>query len=160
MTLPNRAIFDTVENRKAVASIIREIRPELLFVPYWEDAHPDHVQANALCEAARFYAKFSKTDMPHEPWYPRKMLCYFSTHLRVRISPSFIFDISAHLDTKMKSIQAYESQFVVHPKNAERIDVIRREAQYWGDQIGVAAGEPFLCRENVRIAEAAAIFAL
>jgi len=156
--LKNREIYDTVESRKKIAEVIRSVRPTILFAPYWEDAHPDHVQASALVDAARFYAKFVKTDLQHEPWYPRRELYFLSTHIRVKLSPSFVFDISDHVDTKMAAIRAYASQFVQHAKNAERLEVIQSEARYWGGQIGAKAGEPFVIREAVRVMSARALF--
>ncbi len=45
LPLPNRYLADTVENRVAVAEVIREVRPEIVFLPYGVDAHPDHVAA-------------------------------------------------------------------------------------------------------------------
>jgi bacillithiol biosynthesis deacetylase BshB1 len=152
--LKNRELFDTVESRKRVAEIIREVKPTMICGPYWEDAHPDHVQASALVDAARFYAKFVKTDLRHEPWYPKRQLYFFSTHMRVKMSPSFVFDISAHLEGKMAAIRAYESQFIQHAGNTERLEVIRNEACYWGSQIGVHAGEPFVCREYIAVRSA------
>jgi bacillithiol biosynthesis deacetylase BshB1 len=149
--LRNRELFDAVEGRKRIAEVIREIRPTVLCAPYWEDAHPDHVQASALVDAARFYSKFVKADLRHEPWYPRRQLYFFSTHMRVKLNPSFIFDISEHLDGKMAAIQAYESQFVAHSGNAARLEVIRNDARYWGSQIGVQAGEPFVCKEYIGV---------
>jgi bacillithiol biosynthesis deacetylase BshB1 len=160
LDLPNRAVFDTVENRKKVAAVIREIRPSLLFGPYWEDLHPDHVQAAALVESSRFYAKFVKSDLPYDPWFPRKHLHYFSTHIRVRFAPSIVYDISSHIDTKMASIAAYESQFVRHVGNAVRLEAIRNEALYWGSQIGVVAAEPLICKESVKVSTASALFDL
>jgi bacillithiol biosynthesis deacetylase BshB1 len=158
LCLKNREIFDNIENRKKLAEVIRSIRPTILFAPYWQDAHPDHVQASALTDAARFYAKFVKTDLAGQPWYPRREFYYFSTHLRVKIAPSFIFDISDHLDRKMQAICAYESQFVKHPSNAKRIDAIRTEAIYWGGEVGVSAGEPFVSKEQIRLASVNALF--
>lgn len=156
--LKNREIFDTVENRCVVASVIREIQPTILFGPYGEDVHPDHVQAAQLVEAARFYSKFVKSDMDFEPWYPRKHLHFFSTHLKVRFNPSFIYDISPYIDKKMESVTAYHSQFVANISNAKRLDEIRNEAIYWGNQIGVLAGEPFLCREPIRVVKSETLF--
>jgi bacillithiol biosynthesis deacetylase BshB1 len=158
--LPNREIFDTVENRKKVAEIIRDTKPSIVCAPFWQDAHPDHVSASALVDAARFYAKLVKTDLAHQAWYPRKQLYFFSTHLRIQISPSFVFDISGFLDEKIAAIRAYKSQFVDHPGNAKRVDSIRNEALYWGSQIGVQAGEPFVCRENLRVSSPAALLGL
>jgi bacillithiol biosynthesis deacetylase BshB1 len=158
--LKNRELFDTVENRKKVAAVIREFKPSILFGPYWEDVHPDHVQCAALVESARFYAKFVKSDLPFDPWYPRKHLHYFSTHIRVRFSPSFIFDISPWLDRKIDAIRAYESQFVTHTGNSARLEAIRHEALYWGDQVGAQAGEPFVCKELVKVGSAQSLFGL
>lgn len=160
LTLKNREIFDTVENRKIVASLIREVRPTLLFGPYWDDVHPDHAQAAALVDSARFYAKFVKCDLPHEPWYPKKHLHFFSTHIKVRYQPSFIFDVSEHLETKMKAIAAYESQFLEHKGNNRRLEEIRSEAIYWGHQVGGSAGEPFVCREAIKLSTSEALFSI
>lgn len=147
--LKNREIFDTVENRKLLAAAIRRCKPEIMFIPYWEDGHPDHISASALGIAARFYAKLSNTDIAGEPVYPRKTFFYFCTHIRPKVIPSFIFDISAHFEAKMSSIRAYKSQFADNPKNAVFLDTIIKEASYWGAQIGTAYGEPFVCKEQI-----------
>ena len=70
LTQPNRYLFDTVEARIELAQVMREFRPRTLFVPYADDAHPDHIAASAIAVAARFYAKFTKTDMLGEPFFP------------------------------------------------------------------------------------------
>src|SRR5207237_3758974 len=64
--LPNRSLEPTLDARRELAIVIRRTRPKWLFAPYWIDAHPDHVAATQLVEAARVWAKLSKTDMPGE----------------------------------------------------------------------------------------------
>jgi bacillithiol biosynthesis deacetylase BshB1 len=149
LDLPNRYLMDTVENRRRVAEVIRRVRPELLFVPYWEDAHPDHVQAARLSEGARFYAKLTRSEIPGDVHYPRRVIHFFSTHYRLHRRPSFLFDITETFDTKMHSLAAYESQFNEARGNTWILDVIRTEAAYFGGLIGVAYAEPFLLREEV-----------
>lgn len=149
--LPNREVVDSIENRKKLAAAIRAIKPEILFVPYWQDAHPDHIAAAQLAEAARFYCKLVKSDIPGEPCHPRKVFHFFSTHIKLKIEPSLIVDISSFIEQKINSIAAYHSQFSLNPVNQNRIAEIRTEAAYWGAQIGVAYGEPFVCRENLAI---------
>ncbi|RIL04461.1 MAG: bacillithiol biosynthesis deacetylase BshB1, partial [Proteobacteria bacterium] len=151
LDLKNREVFDTVENRKKLAAIIREVRPKLLCIPYWEDGHPDHIQSCALGEAARFYAKLVKSDLPHAPHYPRKILHYFCTHIRPKIQPSFVFDITAQIDRKMRAIEAYRSQFIINQANSKVLEWVRTESAHWGFQIGVEFGEPFIGREHIRI---------
>ena len=62
----------TLEARAQLAGVFRQTRPRWIFAPYWIDAHPDHVAATELIEAARFWSKLSKTDMPGEPHHPEK----------------------------------------------------------------------------------------
>src|SRR5438552_3299495 len=83
-----------------------------LIAPYWDDSHPDHVAASALVDAARFWAKLTKTDLPHEPFYPPRILYYFSVHLRLHPRPSFILDITPYLEEKMRALACYRSQFI------------------------------------------------
>src|SRR5262249_27655542 len=81
--LPNRSLVADLEARRQLAGVLRQLRPRYLFAPYWEDAHPDHVAASALVDAARFWSKLSKTDLPGQPHYPARIIYYFSVHLRL-----------------------------------------------------------------------------
>ena len=65
--LPNRRLRATLAARAALAGVIRRVRPRWLFAPHWIDAHPDHVAATRLVEAARFWAKLTKCELPGEP---------------------------------------------------------------------------------------------
>ena len=111
--LPNRSLQADLESRRALASVFRLTRPKIIVAPYWEDAHPDHVVASRLADDARFWSKLSKSDMPGEPYWPPKMLYFFSIHLRIHPKPAFVFDITPHIDAKMSAIRCYESQFPV-----------------------------------------------
>ena len=62
----NRQLFDSVEAREELATVLRRLRPRIMFMPYALDAHPDHVAAAQIALAARFYGKFVKTEMPGE----------------------------------------------------------------------------------------------
>jgi bacillithiol biosynthesis deacetylase BshB1 len=149
--LPNRSLVADLEARRKLAVALRELRPRTVFAPYWEDAHPDHVAASALVDAARFWAKLTKTDMPGEPFYPDRIIYYFSVHLRLHVQPSFVLDISAHIDKKMEALACYRSQFIEGrpSKPPTFLDDLRDRARYWGWAIGTGYGEPFLSREIV-----------
>jgi bacillithiol biosynthesis deacetylase BshB1 len=152
LDLPNRSLEHTLDARRKVAEVIREVRPDMLFVPYWVDAHPDHLAACAIAEAARFWAKLTKTDMRGEPHYPRRVYHFFSTHYNLHIDPSFIVDISQHVETKMGAIRAYASQFSDARGNAWILDEIRDFNRYFGRLIYREYGEPVLCREEIGVA--------
>jgi bacillithiol biosynthesis deacetylase BshB1 len=151
LELPNRSLVADLDARARLAGVIRELRPRVLFAPYWEDAHPDHVAASALVDAARFWAKLTKTDLPGQPHYPQRILSYFSIHLRIHPRPSFILDVSNHIDRKMQAIACYRSQFIEgRPATPPTLlDDLRDRARYWGWAIGARYGEPFVSREEI-----------
>lgn len=145
--LPNRQVVHSVATRHLLAAEIRRHRPDWLFVPYPLDAHPDHIAVTRIAEDARFDAKLSKTDIPGEPCYPKRIIYYFCTHLRLSIEPTFCIDVSQLMDIKMAAIAAYESQFVRN--NSTVPAMVRTVGAYFGTRIGVAYAEPFFCHEVV-----------
>jgi bacillithiol biosynthesis deacetylase BshB1 len=149
--LANRSLVADLEARRRLAVVLRQLRPRFLLAPYWEDAHPDHVAASALVDAARFWAKLTRTDMPGQPHYPQRIFYYFSVHLRLHPRPSFVLDITPHIEAKMQAIACYRSQFIEgRPTRPPTIlDDLRDRARYWGWAIGTGYGEPFVCREEV-----------
>ncbi|MBN8624084.1 MAG: bacillithiol biosynthesis deacetylase BshB1 [Planctomycetes bacterium] len=151
--LTNRKLEHTLEARALLAGKIRELRPRWLFAPYWVDAHPDHVAAVGLIEAAKFWAKLTKTDMPGEPFFPERIWNYNCVHLRVVEKPAFVVDISAYWEQKEAAIRCFESQFITgrSQEPPTMIDRLRDQAAYWGWSIGVRYGEPFMCRETVGV---------
>lgn len=147
--LPNRSLEATLEARRQLATVFRRVRPRLLFAPYWVDAHPDHVAALELIEAARFWSKLSKSDLPGEPHHPARIIHYFCVHLRLVTPPTFVLDITPYWERKRAAIECYHSQFIAgRPEEPPTfIDRLRDQAAYWGWSIGTHYGEPFACRE-------------
>ena len=149
--LTNRSLEPTLEARAKLAGVIRQTRPRWIFAPYWIDTHPDHVAATQLIEAARFWAKLSKTDLPAAPHYPERILYYFCVHLRAIIEPSLIMDISPYWEKKQAAIECYRSQFVDNqpPIGPTFIEQLRERAAVWGWSIGVPYGEPLASRQPI-----------
>ena len=150
LDLPNRYLMDGIGARKKVAAVIRKIRPQIIFLPYWIDAHPDHVQTTQIGEAARFYAKLTKSDIPGEPCYPSHIFYYLCSHFRVHVTPSFILDISKEFEKKLQIARVYQSQFAYDDARWKYIShTITAKNQYYGNLIRVDYGEPFMSREQV-----------
>ena len=151
--LPNRSLEHDLESRRVLAEVFRLTRPNIVLAPYWEDAHPDHVAASRLADAARFWAKLTKTDMVGEPFWPRRMYYFWSIHLRIHPKPAFVHDISDVIEQKMQAVRAYESQLVTgRPQDFPTVlDDINDRARYWGWTIGTGYGEPFACREEIGV---------
>jgi len=149
--LPNRSLEHTLEARAKLAGVIRQQRPRWLLAPYWVDAHPDHASAVELIEAARFWSKLTKTDLPGTPHHPERILNYSCVHLKVLLQPAFVLDISPYWEAKRRAIECFQSQFIEgRPTTPPTfIDRLRDQAAYWGWSIGVEYGEPFMSREPI-----------
>jgi bacillithiol biosynthesis deacetylase BshB1 len=149
--LPNRSLEPTLDARAKLAGVFRRTRARWIFAPYWVDAHPDHVAATELIEAARFWSKLTKTELPGKPHYPSRILYYYCVHLRAIPQPAFVLDISDYWEKKQAAIECYRSQFVDNqpPEPPTLIDRLRHQAATWGWSIGTRYGEPFASREPI-----------
>ena len=145
--LRNRFVQHDIDSRHKAAGLLRKERPDVVFIPYPEDAHPDHVASTRIVEDARFDAKLTKIDLPGEPWHVPRLIYYFCTHLKIVPQPSFIFDTTGHHERKMESILAYESQFVMRAQNRRITEWVDASATYFGSRIGADRGEPFFLKE-------------
>ncbi len=140
-----------IEARAKLAGVFRQTRPRWVFAPYWVDAHPDHVAAVELIEAARFWAKLTKTDLPGEPHHPERIYHYYCVHLRQIPQPALILDISDFWERKRAAIACYRSQFIEgRPQDPPTfLDRLRDQAATWGWAINTRFGEPITCREPI-----------
>jgi len=147
--LPNRTVEHTVEARHKVAGVIREFGAEIVFTPFFEDAHPDHRAVTRIVEDARFDAKLTNIDLPGEPIYPRWLFYYYATHLRWVANPNFCIDVTGFEDVKKRSIVAYHTQFVLPEKNRRVVEWVDSALDYFGSRIGVSSAEPFYTKEPI-----------
>ncbi|KAA3620085.1 MAG: bacillithiol biosynthesis deacetylase BshB1 [Calditrichaeota bacterium] len=159
LDIPDGQISNTQVNRLKIIKEIRAQRPRVVFVHHWEARHPDHQHASEVVKDAVFLAGLKQIDTGQKPWRPFKIIYYAN---RFEFTPSFIVDISAHFDTKMRSLYAYSSQF--HDPNKKNqseaetaishplfIKSIETRALQYGTYLGVKYGEPFLVREPINI---------
>jgi len=145
--LPNRTVEHTIAARHGVAGVMREHQASIVFLPFFEDAHPDHVATTRIVEDARFDAKLTKIDLPGEPIYTKWLIYYYCTHLRWVTNPTFCLDITEQMDRKIDAINAYETQFVIPEKNRKVVGWLRQMNGYIGSRIGSEYAEPFYTKE-------------
>jgi bacillithiol biosynthesis deacetylase BshB1 len=148
--LKNREVVHTVEARHRVAAIYRQLRPEVIFLPYPEDAHPDHLAVTRIGEDARFDGKLTKSAIPGEPWYCKRIIYYFCTHLRFNFPATFCLDITPFWEKKLAAIKCYQSQFYTGKVGAESGAVVRYVTtigSYFGGTINRTYAEPFFTKE-------------
>ncbi|OAB32586.1 bacillithiol biosynthesis deacetylase BshB1 [Paenibacillus macquariensis subsp. defensor] len=145
--LPDRGLFMTPDNVKAVTEVIRVHAPRIIFAPYWEDRHPDHVACSKLVEEAVFNAKLRRY-MPESPFVNVDQLYfYFINDLG---KADLIVDISKQYDMKEKALSCYRSQFeksvtesVVTPLNQGYIERVKSRDRLVGQRRLVPFAEGF-----------------
>jgi len=169
LDIPDGRVENTWENRLKVASVIREMRPRVVILPYWKGRHPDHYTTSVLGYEACFLAGLAKLALssqlsatsqtnsgtekavslaPHRPF----KIIYATLYYDVR--PTFVVDISQQFEQKFASILAYKTQFSdqeagkdlfpAHDEIRARVDSM---ARYYGMLGGVTYAEPFLQKE-------------
>ena len=152
---PDARLENTLTARLTLAMKIRELQPRVVILPYWEARHPDHYRCGEMGFEACFLAGLKKIDEYSEPHRPQKIL-YSSLYADVK--PSFIVDISSQFERRMAALLSYVSQYgsmgegsTLFPDEAEIRDRLGAIARFYGNQIGVKYGEPFVVKEAVRI---------
>ncbi len=63
LDIPDGRVENTWENRLKVARVIREQRPKVVILPYWEGRHPDHYTTSRLGYEACFLAGLAKLEV-------------------------------------------------------------------------------------------------
>ncbi|HEV3207240.1 MAG TPA: PIG-L family deacetylase [Terriglobales bacterium] len=88
LDIPDGRVENTWENRLKAVRVIREQRPRVMILPYWEGRHPDHYTASVLGYEACFLAGLAKLDVDLDAGdSPAKVtsdLTGASPHLRAR----------------------------------------------------------------------------
>lgn len=158
LDLPDGNVENTLANRLKVAAVLRRLRPRVVILPYWQGRHPDHYTSATLGYEACFVAGLKKLELPAElgaeglaPHRPYKVV-YASLYADVR--PTFVVDITAHVETRFEALMAYRSQYGDQSAGAGLFvpeDDIRERmfatARHYGLLAGVKYAEPFVQKE-------------
>jgi len=157
---PDARLENTISARMTLAIKIREARPRVVILPYWEGRHPDHYRTAELGYEACFLAGLKKLDEYSEPHRPYKIL-YASIYANV--TPSFVVDISAQFERRMAALLSYRSQYgggeggELFPDEREIYERLGAIARFYGNLVGVKYGEPFVVKETMVVEDVVAL---
>ena len=142
------------ENRLKIAAVLRRLRPRVVILPYWQGRHPDHyttahARLRSLLRCRPLEARPpAEHGAPHRPY----KILYASLYADVR--PTFVVDITPHIETRLASLLAYRSQYGNQTTGSGLFvpeDDIRERtfatARHYGLLAGVRYAEPFVQRE-------------
>ncbi len=154
--LPDAALENSREYKLAIAQKIRELRPRTVILPYWEGRHPDHYTTGRMGYEACFLAGLAKVPLEGRPHRPHKII--YSTLYVPSLRPTFVVDITAQFEKKLKAILCYASQFSpqkdmqnLFPSGRDLRERVGSLARHFGLMIGARYGEPFVTREVAQV---------
>ena len=151
LNLTDGAVENTLENRIKIVRVLRQLRPRVVILPYWQARHPDHSIVATLGYEACFLSGLAKVETGLPPHRPFKIV-YASLYADVR--SSFIVDITPFIEQRHAALMAYRSQYANQPAGSALFvpeEEIRErtfaEARHYGLLAGVRYGEPFVQKE-------------
>lgn len=155
--LPDTGLHNTDETRRTVVSLLRQLRPRVVILPFPIGRHPDHRVASELGRDACFLSGLTKYPAAGDLHKVEKIV-YAMAYREDAVKPTFVVDISDEFETKLEAIACHASQFEgavaageLYPTGQALQDLIRTQNQHYGSLIRTSYGEPFLTDETIRI---------
>ena len=148
-------------HQRLVIQMIRKYQPEIILANAPEDRHPDHGRSAKLVSDAAFLSGLRKIEthldgVQQEAWRPTYVFHYIQDRF---IQPSFVVDITAHMDKKIESILAYTTQFnstggdepQTYISTPQFLETVKARAMMLGKRIGVGYAEGYITEKIIGI---------
>lgn len=154
--LPDRGLAATAEHIAAVTAEIRKYAPRIVFAPFYQDRHPDHIACSRLVEEAVFNAKLRRY-MPELPAVLVEDLFFY--FINDWINPDLVVDVTDHYETKLEALGCYRSQFglapaedaVATPLTDGYVERVRARDSLLGQSKRIAFAEGFAVKTPFRV---------
>ncbi|HKK38638.1 MAG TPA: bacillithiol biosynthesis deacetylase BshB1 [Cryomorphaceae bacterium] len=161
--LPDGFLNNVKEQQLAIIPFIRKYRPDIVLANALADRHPDHGMAAALAAKSCFLSGLKaiptkdENGNAQEAFRPRAVYHYNQDRF---LQPDFVVDISDEWEQKVKSIQAFSSQFYSGKEDNEPVTPIstpefmkflESRARDYGRSIGVQFGEGFVADRTIGV---------
>lgn len=150
------------EHQLQLIAAIRKYRPEIVLANILNDRHPDHGRAGHLIADACFLSGLEKIvtkdadGKDQKKWRPKYILHYIQDWFH---DPDLIIDVSDVFEQKMRSVEAYTTQFHVEGQVQEGtetyistpdfLESIVARARMLGKRIGVKYAEGYICEKKI-----------
>ncbi|SKA10230.1 bacillithiol biosynthesis deacetylase BshB1 [Sediminibacterium ginsengisoli] len=149
------------KHQRMVIEVIRKYKPEIILANAPEDRHPDHGRSAKLVADAAFLSGLRKIETfsngtAQEAWRPKYVFHYIQDRF---IQPSFVVDISAYMDQKIKAVLAYTTQFnspgtdepQTYISSPQFLETVKARAMMLGKRIGVQFAEGYITEKIIGI---------
>ncbi len=113
---PTRGSQVVPEHKDPMVAAIRRLRPRVVLLQHWEQRHPDHAAASRIVYDACFLAGLRNYRPDLGPAFRPAKLVYAVTMTEANdLVPTFVVDVTAFWETKLRAIAAFASQFTPAP---------------------------------------------
>ncbi len=146
-------------HQRKVIEMIRKYQPDIILANAFEDRHPDHGRSAKLVADAAFLSGLRKVETVSDGstqhiWKPAYVFHYIQDRF---IQPSFVIDITDHMDKKMEAILAYSTQFFnpdlnepqTYISSSQFLETVKARALMLGKRIGVAYAEGYYTEKTI-----------
>lgn len=143
--------FFSIDERHIMrlVELIRRCKPSIILANAVDDRHPDHGRASQLVRQAFFYSGLRRIAILGTTAHRAKALYYYIQDKQ--LEPEFCVDVTPHIETKMRSISAFSTQFNVDKNETVQTPIssgkftefIKAKMQVFGRSIGVDYAEGF-----------------
>ncbi|NEW06045.1 bacillithiol biosynthesis deacetylase BshB1 [Paenibacillus sp. SYP-B3998] len=147
--LPDRGLSLNQSCIERITLEIRKYRPKIVFAPYWQDRHPDHIACSHLIQEAVFNAKLRKYAPETEPVNVQQLYFYFINDV---YEADLMVDVTDYYDKKIAALSAYRSQFVTGqdtvatPLNQGYVERVEARDRLMGQKRMIHYAEGFVSR--------------
>jgi bacillithiol biosynthesis deacetylase BshB1 len=156
--LPDAGLQLLPAHKDPMVEAIRRLRPRVVLLQHWEQRHPDHAAASRIVYDACFLAGLRNYRPDLGSAFRPAKLAYAVTMTEANdLAPTFVVDVTAFWETKLRAIAAFGSQFVpaageTGPLPLDRFqEAVELAGRRHGQRIGVRHGEGFVTREPLAI---------
>lgn len=152
------------EHQLKLIAAIRKYQPDIVIGNILDDRHPDHGRAGHLIADSCFLSGLVKIETKdddgkaQQKWRPKYVLHYLQDWYH---EPDLIIDVSNSFDQKMKSVEAYTTQFHVSGQEQEGattyistpdfLESVVARARMLGKRVGVKYAEGFITEKKIGI---------
>lgn len=131
-----------------VLDVIRDVQPDIVFIPHWGDMQKDHQMVAEACMVAlrpkyepKVKAIYSYETMSETAWN--------APNIQNEFIPNVFVDITETLEKKKDALKVFETQVSPSP-DARSLESIEALAKYRGALMHVAAAEAFMLIREIK----------
>jgi N-acetylglucosamine malate deacetylase 1 len=162
LDFPDTRIESTLEARESLMRIVREVRPRLVFAPYYANrfghhdgaAHVDHLATGALVRDAVKLARLRGVEPQLTAHDVHRLFFYMVPRDRY---PTFFVDVGTEMETLERALQAYGTQMRIERQGNAILEILHAFRRTNGIAAGCTWAEGFIA-EDALVADAETLF--